>query len=166
MTQPYTWRLSLDGVPIAQNTFTISPGQTFNVNTSGLHGTLTMDVLDPSNTVIATGSTTCQVTPPPPPPAFNVGGNCTRRGLGVFTISDVGGDMPTPFTWRIDRRRNRSVVPIAQGSFQIHAGQSTSVNTRGQYGTLSLSVLDTSNTTVASGSIVCQAPDDRDNRRH
>ncbi len=155
MKDAFTWRISLNGTQIAQNTFKLTAGQTFNINTAGLFGTLTLDVLDLANTVVASGSMVCNP-PPPPPPSFTVGGSCGKHAAGVFTITDVGGDMTVPFTWRIDRTRPRTRHAIAQHTFQIKAGQSITVKTRDVYGTLTLSVLDASNTTVASGSMVCK----------
>ena len=71
-----------------------------------------------------------------------------------MTITNVGGDMTVPFTWRV----SLNGTPIAQNTFQLTAGQSFTINTSGLYGTLTLDVLDTSNTVVASGSMFCQSP--------
>lgn len=151
MTVPFTWRLSLDGTPIASNGFQLNAGQSINVNTSGLFGALTMDVLDTTNAVVATGSTTCQ---PPPPPAFSVSATCAADATGRFVITDIGGNMTVPFSWRLDLNG----TPIATNSFQINAGQSLTINTSGLFGTLTLDVLDASGTVIASGSTVCQSP--------
>jgi hypothetical protein len=155
MTTPFTWRISQDGTPIAQNTFQVSPGQTFNISTSGLFGTLVMDVLDTTNTVVASGSMLCQL-PAPPPPAFNVSGQCGANAIGSFTITDVGGDMTLPFTWRIEQKDDRKWSLISKNTFQINAGQSTQINTKRHFGTLRLSVLDKSKAVLAKGSIVCK----------
>ena len=154
MTVPFTWRLSLNGTPIAQNTFQINAGQTFDLGTSGLYGTLTLDVLDTSNTVVASNSMFCQSPPPPVPPSFTVSANCDANAIGVVTIANVGGDMTVPFTWRL----SLNGTPIAQNTFQINAGQTLTIGTSGLYGTLTLDVLDTSNTVVASNSMFCQSP--------
>ena len=165
MPVPFTWRLSLDGVPLAQNSFQISPGQTFNISTSGLYGTLTLDVLDATNTVVATGSADCVKPPPPPPPSFTVTGACSAHAIGAFTITDVGGDMPAPYTWRIDKQGSHSRRPLATASFQINSGQSLNVDSVGQYGTFTLSILDTANKVVATGSMRCRE-DDHGPRHH
>jgi hypothetical protein len=151
MPVPFTWRLNLNGTPIAQNTFQLNAGQTFNLSTSGLFGTLTLEVLDTSNTVVASGSMFCQS---PPPPSFTVSAACAANSSGIMTITNVGGDMPVPFTWRL----SLNGTPIAQNTFQLNAGQTFNLSTSGLYGTLTLDVLDTSNTVVASGSMVCQSP--------
>jgi hypothetical protein len=157
MPVPFTWRLSLNGIPVAQNSFQISPGQSFNVSTSGLYGTLTMDVLDTTSTVVATGSTFClspTATPTPAPPAFQVSAACSPDANGVLIITNTGGNMPTPFTWRL----SLNGTPVAQNSFQISPGQSFNVSTSGLYGTLTMDVLDTTNTVVATGSTFCLSP--------
>ncbi len=148
MNVPFTWRLSLNGTPIAENTFQINAGQSFTINTSGLFGTLTLDVLDTSNAVVASGSMLCQS------PSFTVSAACAADATGVMTITNVGGDMTVPFTWRL----SLNGTPIAENTFQINAGQSFTINTSGLFGTLTLDVLDTSNTVVASGSMFCQSP--------
>ena len=154
MTGPFTWRLDLNGIAIAQNTFQINAGQSVTISTSGLYGTLTLDVLDTANTVVATGSMFCQSPPPPVPPSFTVSASCAPDATGVITITDNGGDMTVPFTWRLDLNG----VPVAQNSFQINAGQSVTISTSGLYGTLTLDVLDTANTVVATGTMFCQSP--------
>jgi hypothetical protein len=164
MPVPFTWRLSLDGTSLAQNSFQISPGQTFNISTSGLYGTLTLDVLDATNTVVATGSADCVKPPPPPPPSFTVTGACSAHAIGAFTITDVGGNMPAPYTWRIDKQGSHSRRPLATASFQINSGQSLNVNSVGQYGTFTLSILDTANKVVATGSMRCR--EDNHGPRH
>ena len=148
--RPLHLAVSLNGTPIAQNTFQLTAGQSFTINTSGLYGTLTLDVLDTSNTVVASGSMFCQS---PPPPSFTVSAACAANSTGVMTITNVGGDMTVPFTWRV----SLNGTPIAQNTFQLTAGQSFTINTSGLYGTLTLDVLDTSNTVVASGSMLCQS---------
>lgn len=167
MPVPFTWRLSLDGVSLAQNSFQISPGQSFNISTAGLYGTLTLDVLDTTNAVVATGSADCvkPPPPPPPPPSFTVTGACSAHAIGAFTITDVGGNMTAPYTWRIDKQGARSRKPLATASFQLNGGQSLKVNSVGVYGTLTLSVLDTTNKVVATGSIRCRE-DGHDPRHH
>jgi uncharacterized membrane protein len=157
MTTPFTWRVSLNGVPIAQNTFLLSTGQTFNINTSGLFGTLTLDVLDTTNTVIATGSMFCMsptATPTAVPPSFQVSAACAPNSTGLMTITNTGGDMTTPFTWRV----SLNGTPIAQNTFQLSAGQTFNINTSGLFGTLTLDVLDTTNTVIATGSMFCLSP--------
>jgi hypothetical protein len=157
MTTPYTWRISLNGTPIAQNTFQINSGQSFNINTSGLFGTLTLDVLDTTNTVVATGSMFCEsptATPTLTPPSFQVSAACAPNSVGVMTITNTGGNMTTPFTWQI----SLNGTPIAQNTFQINSGQSLNINTSGLFGTLILDVLDTTNTVVATGSMFCESP--------
>jgi hypothetical protein len=125
---------------------------------------LTLDVLDDTNAVVATGSADC-LRPPPPPPSFTVTGSCSAHAMGAFTITDVGGDMPAAYTWRIDKQGSRSRKPLATGSFQINAGQSLKVNSNGGNGTFTLSVLDTTNKVVATGSIRCRQ-DDHGPRHH
>jgi hypothetical protein len=154
MTVPFTWRLDLNGIAIAQNSFQINAGQSFTLSTSGLYGTLTLDVLDASNAVVATGSMFCQSPPPPVPPSFTVSASCAPDATGTMTITDNGGNMTVPFTWRLDLNG----VPVAQNSFQLNAGQSFTLSTSGLYGTLTLDVLDASNTVVATGSMFCQSP--------
>jgi hypothetical protein len=132
-----------------------------------LFGTVTLDVLDPANVVVASGSTVCvkpPPPPPPPPPVFEVTGTCDAHAVGAFTITDVGGNMPAPYTWRIDRKGVRSRRPLSTAPFQINADQSLNVNTSGEYGVLTLSVLDTTKKVVATGSIRCR--EDRHPRHH
>jgi len=154
MTVPYNWRLRLNGTPIAQNAFQLTAGHSLSINTSGLFGTLTLDVLDPSNMVVASGGMFCPTPPPPPPPSFTVSAACAANATGVITITDVGGNMPVPFVWRL----KLNGTPIAQNAFQLNAGQFFTINTSGLFGTLTLDVLDTTNAVVASGSMFCPSP--------
>ena len=154
MTAPFTWRLSLNGTAIASNTFQLAAGGSTAIRTAGLFGTLTLDILDTSNVAVASASTFCASPPPPAPPSFSVGASCTADAQGTFTITDTGGNMTVPFTWRL----SLNGTAIASNSFQLNAGASTTIHTAGLFGTLTLDILDASDVVLASGTTFCQAP--------
>lgn len=154
MTVPFTWHLKRNGTLTSQSSFRIDTGQSTNVHTSGVSGTLTVDVLDTSNAVVASGSMFCPPPPPPTPPSLTLSASCAADATGLITIADVGGRMPVPFT----RRLSRNGTPIATGAFQLNAGQSTSLHTSGVFGTLGLDVLDASKAVIASATMLCPSP--------
>jgi hypothetical protein len=154
MAVPFTWRLSLNGTPIASGGFQLNASQSTSIHTAGLFGTLTTDILDTSGKVVASGAMFCPTPPPPPPPAFTVGASCAADGSGTIAITNVGSSMTVPFTWRL----SRNGTPIASSAFQLNAAQSSTIRTSGIYGTLVLDVVNASNAIVASASMLCMLP--------
>ncbi len=154
MTVPFTWQLKRNGTLTSQSSFRIDAGQSTNVRTSRVSGTLTLDVLDTSNVVVASGSMFCPPPPPPVPPSLTLSASCAADATGLITIADVGGRMPVPFTWRL----SRNGTPIGTSAFQLNAGQSTSLHTSGVFGTLGLDVLDASKAVIAATTMFCPSP--------
>ena len=159
MTGPGTYTLLLNGTPIASNTFQLNAGQSTQVRTAGLFGTLELDTSG-GGTSPASVSTFCQ-TPPtatptstPVPPTLSLSASCTADAQGTFTITNVGADMTSQGTWTL----SLDGAPIATEFFQLASGQSTAIHTSGLFGTLELSASGGGTSGTATASTFCQAP--------
>jgi hypothetical protein len=128
MTSAGTWTLSLNGTPIATNTFQLNAGASISVSTSGLFGTLVLTALGGGSAGSAIASTFCN------PPTLQVTAKCDLTGNGNFVIKDIGASMTGQGTWTL----TLNSVQIATNKFQLTSGQSTSVNTSGLMGELAL----------------------------
>jgi hypothetical protein len=157
MTSPGTWTLTLNGTPIATNTFQLLAGASTSVNTSGLFGTLEMIVSGGGIPAAVSASTFCMSptpTPTPVPPTFSLSAQCTPDAQGTFTITDIGSSMTSPGTWTLDLNG----TPVATNTFQLLSGASTSVSTSGLFGTLDLIVSGGGSTGTVTVSTFCMSP--------
>ena len=147
MTGNGTWTLTLNGTPIATNPFLLISGQSTNVNTAGLFGTLVLSASGggSSGTVIA--STFCN------PPTLAVTATCDATGNGTFVITDIGASMTGNGTWTLTLNGTQ----VSTNSFLLNSGQSTNVNTSGLLGALVLSASGGGSSGTVSASTICPA---------
>ena len=157
MTGPGSYTLLLNGTPIATSSFQLNGGSSTTIQTSGLYGTLELDVSGGGSVGTATVSTFCQsptATPTLTPPTISLSANCTLDAQGTFTISNIGSDMTGPGSYTL----LLNGTPIATNSFQLNAGASTTVHTSGLYGTLELDASGGGSVGTATVSTFCQSP--------
>ncbi len=147
MTSAGSWTLSLNGTPIATNSFQLNAGQSTSIHTSGLFGTLVLTALGGGSSGSAIGSTFCN------PPTLQVTAKCDATGNGNFVIKDIGASMTGQGTWSL----TLNSVPIATNKFQLTSGQSTSINTSGLMGELALSASGGGSSGTVTASTTCPA---------
>ncbi|HUK14265.1 MAG TPA: hypothetical protein VLW17_13285 [Thermoanaerobaculaceae bacterium] len=152
-----TYTLLLNGAPIATGNFQLLAGKSTDVHTSGLFGTLELDVSGGGIASPVSVSTFCvspTATPTPVPPTVSLEASCTPDAQGTFTITDTGADMPSPGTYTL----LLNGTAIATDTFQLKAGASTAIHTSGLFGTLELDVSGGGLAAPSSVSTFCMSP--------
>ncbi len=109
-------------------TFQLGAGETLTLEVADHFGDLTLRVEDEDGLTL-TADVTCYQ-----PPALNYAGECTADGTALFTATNTGGDMRAPSHYQIV---NAYGDVVAEGDYQLAAGESQTFTVGGYYGTVS-----------------------------
>jgi hypothetical protein len=148
MTGPGTWTLLLNATPIATNTFQLNAAQSTNINTSGLYGTLELDVSGggaaaksistfcpsptptptvtptPTQTPTATPTPTPTVTPartPTPPPGTTYHLVTPCRAVDTRNaVAPLGGPALQPLEVRLFKLAGSCGVPLSARAVSVN----------------------------------------------
>ncbi len=139
-----TYTLS-DATGVFQSeSFQLGADETLTLEVTDHFGELKLEVTDADGQVLASNVTCYQ------PPALGYAGECTADGTALFTVTNTGGDMRTPNSYQIVDAYGNAV---AEGDYQLEAGESQSFTVGGYYGTVSF--VDSGTVSVST---VCALP--------
>ncbi len=155
MTTAYTYNVKdANGNVVQTSTFQLAAGASTTITVNGSSTSYTLSSPnDITLTAVADMSTCVQ---PPVVPALSVMGVCTSNdGTATFVITNNGASMPAPYTYNIT---DASGTVVQTATFQLAAGQSTTINVTGTSTTYTLVSPNDNKLTVQANMSTCVTP--------
>jgi Tol biopolymer transport system component len=155
MSTSYTYNvIDASGNVVQTSTFQLAAGASTTITVNGSSTSYTLSSPN-DNTLTAVADMSTCVTPPPAP-SLSATGVCTsNNGTASFVITNNGASMSTLYTYNITDA-NGTVVQTA--TFQLVAGQSTTINVSGSSNTYTLSSPNDSALTAQANMSACVVP--------
>jgi Tol biopolymer transport system component/predicted transcriptional regulator len=155
MTTPYPYTITdASGTVLQTGTISLLAGQSITLTVTGSSTSYTFATPSDINLTTVVDMTTC-VVPPPPPPSLAANGVCVSEGVAAFIITNNGGNMPVPYTYKITDQAGNV---IQSGTVHLAAGESIKLTVTGAYGVLTMTLSDASGTTVSAAMTDCAEP--------
>ncbi len=152
MSAPYDYAVKDSGGNVVKSgNFQISGGGSVTVSVSGTYGILTLSITDDKGTSADAATTTCVKTP-----KLTAVGSCVSdSGEAAFVVANSGGDMSAPYTYAV---KDNAGNTVKSGSFQLKAGETEKITTSGNYGILTLSIVNDKGISADAATTTCVKP--------
>ena len=157
MTAPYTYNIAdANGTIVQSAAFQLGAGQSITVKVAGSSNEYSFSSPDDAALNAKADMTLCAPPPPPPPaPSLTATGVCSATNTAKFVITNSGGDMPTPYTYLIT---DVGGATVQSATFQLTAGQSTTITVSGNSTLYTLTSPDDSKLIAQADMTACATP--------
>lgn len=144
------------GTVVDSGTFQLSANQSTTVTFTGSSTSYTLSSPDDSGLNSVADMTLCvPPTPTPIPPLLSASGYCDAGNGAKFIITNNGGNMPSSYNYEI-KDNNNNIVD--SGSFQLKAGESTTINYAGNAPSYTITSVNDSNINATADLSTCVKP--------
>ncbi len=155
MTAPYTYNVTDDSGKVVQtSTFQLAAGASTTIIVNGASKSYTLSSPNDAALNVAADMSTCVA--PPPAPVLSASGVCTANtGEATFIITNTGAAMSAPYTYEV---KDASGAVVKTATFQLTAGQSTTITVAGNSTLYTLSSPNDSKLTAKADMSACVTP--------
>jgi len=155
MLTPYTYNVTDDSGNVVQtSTFQLAAGARTTITVTGTSKSYSLASPNDGSLSVVADMSTCVT--PPPAPVLSASGVCTSNaGEATFIITNTGTDMPTPYTYEV---KDASGAVVKTATFQLTAGQSTTITVTGNSTLYTLTSPNDSKLTAKADMSTCVTP--------